>query len=107
MPRRAHRRHQQPAAGLDRHIHRDELPAHLGTGIDGISGGMLGQQHQQRRQPGGALPDPPRDQHCPGIIHDGHVMVMRSPVDPAVDRHLTLAPPRVPADLSRRTRATP
>jgi hypothetical protein len=104
MPRGAYRSHEQTAAGLDRHVHRDELLTGPGTGI---GGGVLGQQHQQCRQSGGVLPDAPRGQHVPGIVDDGHVVVMRGPVDPAVDRHLTLAPPRVPADLSRRTRATP
>jgi len=38
-------------------------------------------------------PDPPGGKDLPGVVHDGHVVVMRGPVDPAVDRHLTSTPP--------------
>ena len=72
----AQARDQQPARGLDRH--RDRV-------IRGVA--VLGEQGQQRRQPGRVVADPAAGQQLPVPVHEGDVVVIFGPVDPAVNLH--------------------
>jgi hypothetical protein len=101
MPRRPHRADQQPATGLNRHIHCNELP--------GIGLGVLGQQRQQRRHPGSVFADTSAGQHRASVINDRHLMMLGSPINPAINRHRTSTPHRHPRTfgISPQDRATP
>lgn len=88
MPRRPHRTDQQPATSLNRHIHRNRLP--------GIGLGMLCQQRQQRRQPGRVFLNTPAGQHRASVINDRHLMMLGSPINPAINRHRTSPPIAIP-----------
>ena len=63
-PGRAQCADQQPVVGLDRHRHR---------ALGGVPG--LGQQRQQRGEPGRVITDPRPGHHLAGVIDDGDVMV--------------------------------
>ena len=73
---RAQAGHQQPARRLDRHRHRV---------IRAVA--VLGEQGQQLRQPGRVVADPAAGQQLPVPVNEGDVVVIFSPVDPAVHIH--------------------
>ena len=75
----AQARDQQPARGLDRH--RDRIPG-------GVA--VLGEQGQQFREPGRVVADPAAGQQLAVPVHDGDVVVILGPVDPAVNLHRVL-----------------
>ena len=72
----AQARYQQPAGCLDRHRDR---------GIGGVA--VLGEQGQQRREPGRVVADPAAGQQLPVPAGQGDVVVIFGPVDPAVNLH--------------------
>jgi hypothetical protein len=72
----AQARGQQPAGRLDGH--RDQV-------IWGVA--VLGEQVQQRREPGRVVADPPSGQQLPVPVRQGDVVMVFGPVDPAVNLH--------------------
>jgi len=51
---------------------------------------MLGEQGQQRREPARVVADPAAGQQLAVPVHDGDVVVIFGPVDPAVNVHAFL-----------------
>jgi len=68
----AQARDQQPAGCLDRHRHQV---------IGGVA--VLGEQGQQLGEPGRVVADPAAGQQLPVPVHQGDVVVIFGPVDPA------------------------
>jgi hypothetical protein len=66
----------QPSWRLDRD--RDLLVLRIPT---------LRQQVEQQAIPGGIISDPASGQHGSGLVHQGDVVVLLSPVDPTAHRH--------------------
>ena len=75
---------QQPARGLDRH--RDRV-------IGAVA--VLGEQAQQRGEPGGVVADAAAGQQLPVPVCQGDVVVVFGPVDPAEHVHDLHLPVRV------------
>ena len=71
--------HQQPAGRLDRYRDR---------GFSGVA--VLGEQGQQRGEPSRVVADPAAGQQLAVLVHDGDVVVVFGPVDPAVNVHAFL-----------------
>ena len=76
-------RHQQPAGRLDRH--RDQV-------LSAVA--VPGEQGQQPGEPGRVVADPAAGQQVPVPVHQGDVVVIFGPVDPAVHVHPFLRSPR-------------